>query len=83
MSPFNDLQKLFFVILSVILIWLLVNGWRRQIVWVKGVRDVRSSNPRDWASQVSRIDNPQAYWAAMGFYALGLLFAVSCMLIFW
>jgi len=76
MDTLNIWQAMLMGGLGLILAWLVLNGLRSGSVWVRGVRDAGSADPRDWATAVSRQTSPLGYWLAIGFYSAALLFVL-------
>jgi len=66
------IQSAFIVIVILVLLYLLIDGWPSGTVWVKGARDGLFSF-RHLAHRRGREDEPRLYWSAMGFYALALI----------
>ncbi|MEM7610619.1 MAG: hypothetical protein AAF270_03000 [Pseudomonadota bacterium] len=62
--------------------WLIWNGLSTGSVWVRGVRDMRSANIRDWATPISRDENPAGFWLAIGFYSFGIAFVAWALALF-
>ena len=74
------IQSIFIVIVMLVLLYLLIDGWISRAVWVKGARDGLFSF-RHLAHRRGREDEPRLYWSAMGFYALALICLVVLLLL--
>lgn len=76
MNNLSSFQTLLMTGLGGILFWLIWNGISNGSVWVRGVRDMGSADPGQWATPVSRETSPSGYWLALGLYSAGLLFVL-------
>ncbi len=75
----NLFESAFALVVWLSLAYLLIDGWLRQSVWVKGASHGRWSLT-ELAHRRSRAQYPASFWGFMGFYAVGLVF-ISYMLV--
>jgi hypothetical protein len=66
------LQSVFILLVMLLLAYLVIDGWTRRRVWVKGARNGLFSF-RNWAHSCERDEDAWSYWFAMGFYTLALI----------
>lgn len=73
------LQKVFYLAVSAVLVYLLFDGLRTGSVWIRGGK---SGEPGEsWNShKANREESPLAYYFWLAFYLAGLVFMAVCFL---
>ena len=71
-------MKVFCLLAALLFLYLLVDGWRQQAVWVKAV-GIRALLANEWFYRINRKAQAIQYWLTMLMYGWGLILMLFVM----